>query len=239
LLPLAIGGSTIPSAQKASEAQQQSFAFRVVATGLSFPWEITWGPDDHLWVTERAGKCVTRVRPSDGSKSIALTIPDAYLADGGQDGVLGMALHPELLKGTGSDFVYVALTYDADPRPGRVDRRAMIRRYRYDSGTHTLESPLDLITHMPASNDHNSGRLVFGPDQKLYYTIGDQGGNQFGNACNPIRSQEMPSAAAVGARDWTKYPGKVLRLNLDGSIPSDNPILAGVKRLASCGGLPG
>ena len=37
-----------------------SFTPRVVATGLGFPWEVIWGPDDHLWVTERAGKRIIR-----------------------------------------------------------------------------------------------------------------------------------------------------------------------------------
>jgi len=86
-----------------------------------------------------------------------------------------------------------------------------------------------LIDNLPASNDHNSGRLVFGPDEKLYYTIGDQGGNQNSNFCNPILSQFLPGQEAVDQQDWTNYPGKILRLNTDGSIPEDNPILGGVQ----------
>ena len=41
---------------------------RVVATGLAGPWEVTWGPDRHLWVTERTGKRVVRIDPATGPK---------------------------------------------------------------------------------------------------------------------------------------------------------------------------
>jgi len=92
-----------------------------------------------------------------------------------------------------------------------------------------LSAPVTLLDNLPASNDHNSGRLVFGPDGKLYYTIGDQGNNQNSNYCRPILSQFLPTQEEVDQQDWTNYPGKVLRLNTDGSIPTDNPILAGVQ----------
>ena len=86
------------------------FQKRVVVSGLADPWEVTWGPDGKLWVTERAGKRITRVDPATGERNVAITIAEVS-APGGQDGLLGMALHPELLKGTGKDFVYVAYTY--------------------------------------------------------------------------------------------------------------------------------
>lgn len=210
-----------------SLSQSEPFNFRVVTTGLNFPWEITYGPDGHIWVTERVDKQVTRVDPATGTKTVAITISEVYQA-AGQDGLLGMALHPQLLQGTGNDYVYVAYTYDADPGAG-VDRKAKIRRYTYNAGTQTLGSPLDLITNMPASNDHNSGRLIMGPDLKLYYTIGDQGSNQFGNMCNIIRAQDLPNGAEIAAQDWTKYQGKILRLNTDGSIPADNPTISGTQ----------
>ncbi len=210
-----------------SPAQSEPFSSRVITTGLSFPWEVLYGPDDFLWVTERTGKQVTRVNIITGVKTVAVTITEVYQS-AGQDGLMGMALHPGLLQGTGNDFVYVAYTYDTDPGAG-VTRKTKIRRYTYSSATQTLGSPIDLISNLMASNDHNSGRLIIGPDLKLYYTIGDQGNNQFGNMCNPILSQDLPSAAEVIAEDWTKYVGKILRLELDGSIPADNPLIGGVR----------
>jgi PQQ-dependent dehydrogenase (s-GDH family) len=139
-----------------------------------------------------------------------------------------MALHPQLLQGTGKDFVYVAYTYDADPTAG-VKRRTKIRRYTYNPSTETLGSPCDLIKNLPAGYGGNPERLKIGPDLKLYYTIGDLGANQGGvTQCDPVRSQEVPSAVEVLKRDWTKYQGGILRLNLDGSIPFTNPLFSGV-----------
>ena len=105
----------------------------------------------------------------------------------------------------------------------------MIRRYTYDPGTQTLKNPVDLLTGLPAHNDHVSGRLAFGPDRKLYLSVGDQGSNFGGNYCIPNRAQQVPSASEVADRDWMKYQGKLLRVNLDGTIPADNPLIAGVR----------
>jgi PQQ-dependent dehydrogenase (s-GDH family) len=124
-----------------------------------------------------------------------------------------------------NDYVYVAYTYDADPGEA-LDHRAKIRRYTYDPVTQKLDTPVDIITDLPA---HNAGRLVYGPDQKLYYSIGDQGSNQFLNACNVIAAQDTPTQSEVTAKDFSKYKGKILRLNLDGTIPTDNPEINGVQ----------
>lgn len=214
----------VPVAVRSTQnAAQEDFTLDVVATGLEYPWEMTWGPDGYLWVTERTARRVTRVNPVDGSKSVAVTIPEAVQAFA-QDGVLGLALHPRLLQGTGEDYVYVAYTYRDGSRP-----LLKVRRFSYDPGTRMLASPVDVLTGLPTHDDHVSGRLAIGPDEKLYLTIGDQGSNFLQNYCNPNRAQELPTAADVQARDWTRYQGKILRLNLDGSIPGDNPSIGGVR----------
>jgi PQQ-dependent dehydrogenase (s-GDH family) len=205
----------------------ERFSLRVVATGLENPWQMRWGPDGRLWVTERSGKRIVRVNPADGSKSVAVTIADAVRRHA-QDGVLGLALHPDLLKNRGTDFVYVALTHDVHPGAPEV-RRLTIRRYAYDPRTETLGSPMNVLDNLPAGDDHLSGRLVFGLDRKLYLTIGDQGYNQLSLYCSPIRAQELPTAEDVRSRNFQRYEGKVLRLDLDGSIPPDNPMLDGVR----------
>jgi PQQ-dependent dehydrogenase (s-GDH family) len=202
---------------------------RVLATGLSNPFEVVYGPDGRLWVTERTAGRITRVDPSDGSTSTLLEIDEVVVTEGTQDGLLGLALHPEFLTGTGNDQLFVAYSYDADPGPAVLDEKIKIRRYTYDEATTQLVDPVDLLTGLPASNDHNSGRIAIGPDGTLSYTIGDQGANQFARFCEPIRAQELPSAEAVAAGDWSSYRGKVLRMNLDGSIPADNPVIDGVR----------
>ena len=214
-------------ATQATPASAAHFAKRVVTTNLANPFQIVWGPDDYLWITERTAGRVTRVRPSDGSSTVAITIGD-ILADG-PGGLLGMALDPGLLKGTGDDYVYVAYTYDADADPAKVVGRTKIVRFTYDPRTHALGGARDILTNLPAGNDHQGGRIAFGPDRKLYFTIGDMGANQLANFCNVNHAQDLPTAAMLRTRDWSLYVGKVLRLDLDGSIPADNPTIAGVK----------
>src|SRR5688572_3068460 len=74
-----------------------------VVTGLAGPWELTWGPDNMLWVTEQTGKRITRVNPATGERKVVVTI-DEVLAPGGQDGLLGLALD------LGNNFVYTGYT---------------------------------------------------------------------------------------------------------------------------------
>jgi PQQ-dependent dehydrogenase (s-GDH family) len=215
----------------------QRFKESVLTSGLAGPWEVTWGPDAKLWVTERTGKRVTRIDPATGQKTVAITIAEVS-APGSQDGLLGLALHPELLRGTGNDYVYVGYTY-VDQAHGAVTDIAdaaspyrflygKIVRLTYNAASGTLSNPVNVITGLPVGNDHVAGRLKFGPDRKLYFTLGDKGNNQLGNYCQPIQAQRLPTQAEITSKNYVSYVGKSLRLNLDGSVPTDNPRLAGV-----------
>jgi PQQ-dependent dehydrogenase (s-GDH family) len=205
----------------------ERFSMRVLASGLEGPWEVAWGPEQQLWVTERTGRRVVRINPADGMRSVAVTIPEVNTTFT-QDGLLGLAFHADLLRNTGNDFVYVAFTYDDAPGTALV-RRLTVRRYRYDPTGRRLVEPLDILTGLPTDTDHVGGRLAFGPDRKLYLTIGDQGSNFGANRCNANHAQDLPTAAQVKAKDWSQYQGKILRMELDGSIPADNPEIGGVR----------
>ena len=91
-------------------------------------------------------------------------------------------------------------------------------RYTESSGSCTQETII--LDNLPASTNHNGGIIQFGPDGKLYVIIGD--------AENTANSQNVTSLA-----------GKVLRVNPDGSAPSDNPFIsnanANAKKVYSLG----
>ena len=217
---------------------QQLFNQRVLVTGLEGPWEITWGPDNYLWVTERTAGRIIRVDPADGTRTTAIQLPEVS-APGGQDGLLGLALDPGLLKGEGRDYVYTAYTYVDKARGPDLTVKDPYSPYRFlytklirltwDPATKRLGQPLELIAGLPASSDHNSGRMKIGPDGELYYTIGDGGNDQLGNWCIPIEAQRLPTANEIAANNYFAYQGKSLRLNLDGTIPADNPVIDGVQ----------
>ena len=122
----------------------------------------------------------------------------------------------------------MAYTYDANPG-GTPEPRARIVRYSYDASSGSLSAPLVLLERLPASSDHNSGRLVCGPDSQLYYTIGGSGTHQFAHMCETNRAQVLPTQLEIEHGDWSAYQGKVLRIGRDGSIPTDNPVLDGVR----------
>jgi PQQ-dependent dehydrogenase (s-GDH family) len=203
---------------------EEGFSVRVLATNFSAPHNILYGPDGVLWITERIGKSIDRVDPETGEKLSVMPVPDVHQS-GGQDGLMGMAFDPAFNE---TNYLYVAYTYDADSGSD-LERRTKISRFTYDQQNSSIGQPVDLISGLSASVDHNSGRLIFGPDGMLYYTIGDQGNNQFDNYCVPIRAQLLPTAEQVESQNWTAYEGKVLRMNPDGSIPDDNPEIDGVR----------
>ncbi|MDQ4101674.1 MAG: PQQ-dependent sugar dehydrogenase [Thermoproteota archaeon] len=225
-------GNTLEPQGSGEEVQlpmQEGFSTRVLATNFSAPHNILYGPDGALWITERVGKNITRIDPITGDRLSVMPVPNVHQS-GGQDGLLGMTFDPDF---NSTNYIYVAYTYDSDPSEGLgeddVERRLKITRFTYNPEGQSIGDPVDLISGLSGSNDHNGGRMIFGPDGKLYYTIGDQGNNQFGRYCLPIRSQLLPTAEQIEAQDWTAYEGKVLRMNPDGSIPEDNPEINGVK----------
>lgn len=222
------GNETLTPAQSAAREQllqQEGFSVSAIARNQSAPLNILYGPDNTLWITERVGKDIVRIDPTNGTKLSTMPMPNANQSKG-QDGVLGMAFDPDF---NNTHHIYVAYTYEKDSAEGMPELKTKITRFTYDEATNNISEPLDLINGLSGSGDHNSGRMTFGPDDKLYYTIGDQGKNQLALACLNNQAQHLPTADQVAAKNWTTYEGKVLRLNPDGTIPEDNPEINGVK----------
>jgi len=197
---------------------QENPARRVIASGLSNPFEILVAEDGKLWITERSAGRVLRVDPETGAQSVLAEIPDARASSGGQGGLLGMAFG-------GEGEIYLAYTYEA---PEAV-HRLRLSRWNYDGEANRLVDERTLLDGLPASDDHNGGRLAAGPEGKLILTLGDQGANQNAHACDANLAQAMPSADDVLSNDWRRYAGKILRIERDGSIPRDNPVIEGVR----------
>jgi trimeric autotransporter adhesin len=212
---------------------------------LQYPWEVTYGPDNNLWITESRGYKVYKMDPNTGAKTTVLDIsmgstwlpsPDDSLnvqfnSNWPQGGLAGLAIHPNFLDGTGNnDYVYISYVHrnlGGSSPTGLLFRNKLVR-FKYNSGTGKLESPAIVCDNLPGSNDHNSQRVIIAPatlggPSYLFYASGDMGAGQFSNRTRPNRAQDPAS-----------YEGKILRFNLDVDgdaganawIPNDNPYSA-------------
>lgn len=163
---------------------------RVVRDSLFIPWELVYGPDNHIWFTQKNGY-ICRMEPTGGH--IDTLYHETNTAIQSEGGMLGMALHPSFST---DPYVYVAYNYS---QGGYKER---IVRYTYNGST--LGSPQTLLDNIPSANFHNGCRMIIVNNQ-LYLTTGD-------------------ATITSNSQDLSSINGKILRINLDGSIPSDNPI---------------
>ncbi|HEU4859612.1 MAG TPA: PQQ-dependent sugar dehydrogenase, partial [Chitinophagaceae bacterium] len=190
----------------------ETFTLRTIIANQRMPHDLVYGPDGNIWYTERFAGKVSFVNPVTGTKTTVLTLGSQMVRAGGQDGLMGLALHPQFLSGM--PYVYISYTYQS---LSSTVRKTRIARYTYNLLNQTLESPVTILQDIPGSNDHNSARIAIGPDLKLYYSVGDMGAGQFDNI-NRVNN----------AQNISIYEGKILRLNTepDGAgswIPADNP----------------
>ena len=164
-----------------------------VVTGVDIPWEIQWGADNWIWMTERRG-AVSRVNPDDGTLDEVLDLTNTVY-ESNETGLLGMVLHPDF-----NDTPHVFLVYNYLDGFSILER---LVRYEYDGVD--LVNPVILLDSIQGETNHVGSRLLILPDYTLLMTTGD--------------AEDAPLSL-----DTTSLVGKTLRMNLDGSVPSDNPI---------------
>lgn len=129
-----------------------------LAEGFDTIWDLAWGPDNAIWVTERGGR-ISRVNPTNGSITQVGTLQVTEIGEGG---LMGLTFHPDFAT---DPWVYVAHTYTSNGTRNRVVRM------RFQNGS--LQAPESVIDNLPGSSIHNGSRLAIGPDRKLYVSTGD------------------------------------------------------------------
>ncbi len=164
------------------------FNIDTVAKNLGYPWEITYGPDDSLWITEARGYRVVRISANrtQAQKNLppqqVLKIPlggsmvsfSRSVGTWPQGGMQGLAIHPEFYSG--KPWVYLSYVYSgtcpAGPAAPCYFRTKIVRCRFYFAGEpgnptspqrDTLMIMDTVLSNLSGSNDHNSGRLVIGP----------------------------------------------------------------------------
>lgn len=162
------------------------------------PWAMTFLPDGSLLVTEKSGNLLLL----DKDHATALTVRGLpKVAYGGQGGLGDVILDPRY--GTNRR---IYLSYAEPDRAGKRGAAVAMATLSLTGTFPTLEDLQVIWRQVPkvSGSGHYSHRLAFGPDDKLYITSGE-------------RQEKEP------AQSWSQNLGKVIRLNSDGTVPSDNP----------------
>ncbi|MEW6269823.1 MAG: PQQ-dependent sugar dehydrogenase [Thermodesulfobacteriota bacterium] len=184
-----------------------------VATGLTAPTAVAFLPDGRLLVTEKGGA----LKLVDGG--VASTLVTIPVCTGSEMGLLGIALDPDFAS---NGFVYLYRTKPAAGGCGSATGRFnQVVRVTMAGDAIDIGSLAELLTGIRTDfGNHDGGALRIGPDGKLYVGVGDtgRGDNQGGPG-----SSTNPYAQDLGALE-----GKILRLELDGSPPADNPFVGQV-----------
>jgi len=169
-----------------------------VQIGLRVPWDLAFAPDGRMFVTERIGNVLIFESGATNARRIGhFSLPDVRAQ--GESGLMGIALDP--------DFARTGLLYVCASRIDQGEWRNQVLRLRATGNEIALDGFV-IRTGMRAAVAHDGCTLRFGPDRKLWVSMGE-------------------STIGRLAQDVTSLNGKILRLNTDGSIPPDNPVLPG------------
>jgi glucose/arabinose dehydrogenase len=169
-------------------------------TSITMLTSMVFAPDGRLFFTEKNSGAI-RIMTADRDvldKPFA-TVEDLYAS--WEQGMLGLAIDPEFYN---NHYVYVYYTALVDAQKG--DGGKVINRVlRFTDTNNTGTDAMIIMDNIPASRGfHSGGAMAFGPDGKLYITVGD-------------------ATEHIFAEDPSIVIGKVLRINKDGTIPQDNP----------------
>ncbi len=202
----------LTGASAAASDPPPDLALELVVDGFNRPVVVTHAGDGsgRLFVVEQAG----RIRIIDDGAVLGtdfLNITSLVDSTGGEQGLLGLAFHPDYAN---NGYFYV--NYIHDP-PGENPDVTRISRFQVSMADPDIASPASeaiLMTIAQDSSNHNGGDLHFGPDGFLYIALGDGGGAQDPNA----RGQDLETLL-----------GKILRIDVDGgfpyAVPANNPFV--------------
>jgi glucose/arabinose dehydrogenase len=169
------------------------FTETLVANGLVSPTAMQFAPDGRLFVAEQGG----RLRVIKNGALLSTPFVTLTVSSTGERGLLGIAFDPSFAT---NQFVYLYYTATSPTIHNRISRFTANGDLAV-AGSETIILELD---NLSSATNHNGGALAFGPDGKLYAAVGE-------------------NANGANAQLFTNLHGKMLRINKDGSIPTDNP----------------
>jgi uncharacterized repeat protein (TIGR01451 family) len=173
-----------------------------LAGGLKKPITINFVPGGDIWIGEQGGTIVD-YHSGAVSATPVVTLPNVYSQ--GECGLLGVALDPNYAT---NGYVYISYVVSVTNKSGTVVPYTRLSRFTASGGTINPATEKIYYQGNQAQNLHHAGNdLQVGPDGKLWWSIGDN----------------VPSISNGEA--LSNIYGKMLRFNLDGTIPADNPFV--------------
>ena len=191
--PTPVAPSPTPTVTPEPVAMQPG-TVTVIAEGLEAPWSIVRLRSGSTLISERDSGRIMELTDN-GELRLVGTVPDVVV--GTENGSLGEGGLLGLAYARSGDWLFAYYTSETDNRVVRYDLEG-------EAGGYSLGASVDILTGLAKARNHNGGRIKLGPDGLLYVTVGD--------AANPWTAQDL-----------TTYNGKILRVELDGSVPRDNP----------------
>ena len=206
LIKLAGAGLLVIAAAAASAqsniyyAAHHDYQVVTVADGLLQPWSMAWLPGGDMLVTEKPGR-LRIIRDGRLLPEAVPGVPEVFYT--GQGGLFEVLPHPNF-----SDNRWVYLSYAKEE--GETSVTAVVRgRFENDQLTNVVE----IFSAQAVGFGHYGGKMVFDNDGYLFLTLGER------------QAPARGDLAAHPAQDLTNHQGVIVRLNDDGSVPSDNPFV--------------
>lgn len=169
-------------------------------TAITMLTSMVFAPDGRLFFNEKNTGAIRIMTPEQKILDNPFASVDDLYASWEQ-GMLGLAVDPEFNINHHIYVYYTAVVDIENGNGGKVINRVL----RFTDNNNTGTDPTVIMDNIPASRGyHSGGAMAFGPDGKLYITVGD-------------------ATEHIFAQDPSILIGKVLRINKDGTIPQDNP----------------
>lgn len=190
------------SAMSADANSKNSFQIDVIASDLGVPWGMALLPDNTMLISQREG-FLSQLHLESGELVTISGLPDIKV--GGQGGLFDVAL-PRNYHDSG--WIYFSYNKDVGGQGATTLARAKLEN-------HTLINWQDLLITKSISKTkvHYGGRITFDNYDHVFLSVGERG-------------------VRPNAQDLTNHAGSILRLNLDGTVPNDNPFIDNDQALA-------
>jgi aldose sugar dehydrogenase len=227
---LAVNASSLPAAEGPAMVDP-NLSVTTVVSGLDQPTSMVFLGDSNFLVLEKATGKVQHVL----NGAIVGTALDLAVNSASERGLLGIALQPDFASSHGV-YLYWTQSSTAGDSTSLAEVPLLgnrVDRYVWNPDTETLAFDKNIImlrafqadAGQPMRGNHDGGKILFGPDGKLYVQIGDQGrrGQLQNVTSGPFGQGQMDDQFGGPAPDDAHLTGVILRLNPDGTTPDDNP----------------